>query len=154
MTLFRADIEDIAPGTHWKAKPATREEIIALAEFPTERLPLAADDRAEEMAMANLVLVEDLKVKEFRPVPFEIYAKSGAMRISGRILEFPEGLRNSNLVCFLDIGRPRPLSPSRYEWNEETGDFLVEFEVKRGGEGKLRIDAKINQHVKGLIVSL
>ena len=124
---LRADIIKKAPGTRWTQEPVTFDKILALAEFAPEKLPLAADDRDGRRAVANLAMVKDGKIREFRPVPLEIYGMSGAVKISGRITGLPENIEGSGIMCFLQIEGREALPPINQEWNEETGDFLAEF---------------------------
>ena len=116
----------------------TPEEALALGEFPPDQLPLAAADQTKEEKTANLIRMKDGVVHAFDPLGLEIYGRSGALTISGRILGFPEKMEGSTLICFLDVNGQKPLSPLRHEWKEETGDFLVEFNLEEGLKGRLK----------------
>jgi len=135
---LRDAVRKIVPGTRWQREPMTREEALALAELPPEQLPLAAGDQTKERRTANFVWVKDGVVQAVDPRGLEIYGQSGALTISGRILGHPEKMKGSALICFLDVGGQQPLSPVRYEWEEETGDFLVEFKFEEGLKGRLK----------------
>ena len=129
---------NIVSGTRWQREPMTREEALALAEFPPEQIPLAAGDETEEKKTANLILIKDGVIQAIDPVGLKIYHQIGALTLSGRILGLPDKLENSDLVFFLDISGQKPVPPVKYEWKEETGDFLLEFKLEEGLKGKLK----------------
>jgi len=135
---LRTAIETVTPGSYWEKEPKSRDEILALVQLPSEKLPLAADDKTQEKLSANLVRLEEGRVKSIAPVPVEIHRKSGEITLSGRICELPESLINSHLICILDPEGMSPVSPVRHEWNEETGDFAVEFRLQKNVESHLR----------------
>lgn len=116
------------PGTRWKRPPLSREEVLALAELPMERLPLAAARWKGQRTSANLIRMEGGRVTAIDPVTLEIHGQSGALNLSGRISDLPGNLTNSRFICFLDPEAGEPLAPVRQEWDEATGDFLIEFD--------------------------
>ena len=126
------------PGTRWKRAPTSREEVLALADLPIERLPLAASDRKEQRTSVNLVRIKGGEVTAIDPVALEIHGQSGTLTLSGRIADLPGDLRNSRFICFLDLERRDPLSPVRHEWDEATGDFLIEFNYSEDVKWRLR----------------
>ena len=134
----RDAVHNTVPGARWQREPLTHEEALALAEFPQDRLPLAAADQTRERITANFIRIKDGAVQAFDPLELEIYGRSGTLTISGRILGLPASIKGSTLICFLDVGARTPLSPAKYEWREETGDFIVEFQMEKGLEGGLR----------------
>lgn len=131
-------VEKAMPGTCWPFRPRTREEALAMAELPLEELPLAAEDRELETGTATLFMLRQGAVTGVKPLVLQVYGRSGGLKISGRISGLPKGVFGSDLVCLLDVGKESPLVPTRYEWREETGDFLAEFEAGEGTRGRLR----------------
>lgn len=124
-------IRSATPGTRWKRVPLTPEEAFALAALPAETLPLAAEDGTGRMTTANLVRLEAGRVKSITPVHMEIHGHSEALILSGRIRLLPGECSDSRLICFLEPEGEPPMSPVKYQWKEETGDFMVEFSWHR-----------------------
>ncbi len=120
-------IRTAVPGTHWKKLPLSPEEACALAELPAERLPLAAEDQITHKTTANLIRMEADRVKSVTPIAMELYGRSGELTLSGRIHGLPEDFDHSRFICFLEPEGCKSVSPARCEWNEETGDFIVDF---------------------------
>lgn len=123
---FRRMIRSAAPGTRWKRAPLSPEEAFAMAELPVENLPLAAD-MTGNIKTANLVRMVAGSVDAITPVRMELHGQSGHLTLSGRVHLLPGEFHGSRLVCFLDPEDGPPVLPVSCEWNEETGDFMVEF---------------------------
>lgn len=136
--VLRDAVCRVAPGTCWRRKTPSAEEVLAFAELPTERLALAAGEITGERTTANLVRVKHGAVWSVESVDVEIYGRSGALTVSGRILGLPEQVEDAALMCFLVVSDDKALSPVRYEWKKETGDFLVEFRSEEGLKGTLK----------------
>ena len=107
--------------------------------LPAERLPLAADEKTAKRTSANLVRIIEGEVESITPIPLEIHGQRGALTVSGRIIDLPENLKNSRLICFLDQEGRDPQPPIRYEWKEETGDFLIEFQSQEDVAWRLKL---------------
>jgi hypothetical protein len=116
------------PGTRWKRPHLSREEVLALAELPMERLPLAAARWKGQSTSANLIRIEGGRVTAIDPITLEIHGQSDALSLSGRVVDLPGDVKDSRFICFLDVEGGKPLAPVRQEWDEATGDFLIEFD--------------------------
>ena len=126
------------PGTRWKRPPLSREEVLALAELPMERLPLAAARLNGQRTSANLIRIEGGRVTAIDPITLEIYGQSDAFSLSGRVVNLPGDLKDSRFICFLDPEGGEPLAPVRQEWDEATGDFLIEFDCSEDVRWRLK----------------
>jgi len=126
------------PGTRWKRPPLSREEVLALAELPIERLPLAAAPWKGQSTSANLIRMEGGRVTAIDPIALEIHGQSGALSLSGRVVDLPGDLKDSRFICLLDLEGRQPLAPVRDEWDEATGDFLVDFCYSEDVEWRLK----------------
>jgi len=126
-TRIQEMIRTAVPGTGWKRLPRSLEEAFAMAELPVEHLPLAAADEIENRTTANLVRLDADRVKSISPLIMELYGQSGTLILSGRIHDLPKGLNHARFIGFLKPEGEPPISPIRREWNEETGDFIIEF---------------------------
>lgn len=136
---IRELIRTAVPGTGWKSLPRSFEEAFAMADLPAEHLPLAAADKIPNRTTANLVCMDADRVKSISPVIMELYGQSGSLMLSGRIHDLPKGLNNARFICFLKPESEPPISPIRCEWNEETGDFIIEFSYGRNITWHLKV---------------
>jgi hypothetical protein len=131
-------IRRVIPGADWKRPCLSREEVLALLELPPERLPLAADERAVERFSVNGIRLKGGEVASIEPFPMEIHGQSGSLILSGRVRGLPVALKHSEFICFLDLKGIGALSPARYEWKEQTGDFLIEFQMQEDVPWRLK----------------
>lgn len=138
---LRHSMREIVPGIRWPKQADTAEMILATARFPTAHLRLAANHTDQTKSTANLVGVEQGKIKRLEPVPMVIYGSgpddSDHFTIDGRVLEIPAGLSGSQFVCFLLPKKGDPIVPEDCRWDENTGSFLACFEGVLKLEGEL-----------------
>jgi|GEM_PF-583079 len=139
---LRDSIKEKAPGTRWARESITMEEALVLAQLPQEQLALAADETDRRTFPANLILLQDGRIKTFKPIRFEIFSEqlvSGGMETSGRVFELPENLSGSMLLCLFEVEGQRAVASTECEWDETTGSFFAEFKIEGDAEGKMAL---------------
>ncbi|MBW2109118.1 MAG: hypothetical protein JRI36_10705 [Deltaproteobacteria bacterium] len=139
---LRDAITKVSPGVAWADPgPHSLDEALVLANFPDERLPLAAAEPDQETVTAKIVTVKTGAIWSFEPVPTRIIAKSGqddALTISGQIVGLPPAKPRRLLCVWVDPGGT-PRRPEDLSWDETTGHFLVSFSGADPARGHMEL---------------
>jgi hypothetical protein len=116
-----------APRIRWIDMAPGLEGLLAAA--TPEPVPLAAADPESPISRANLVILREGRIADFRAVPMETAepARMGpTLGISGRVLDLPATGRAAGLLAFLK--RPDHCRrPATVHWNGADGRFYLEF---------------------------
>lgn len=134
---LQKELKKRVPGLRWPVKPGDLEEVLILARFPDEALPMAAKDEAIETTTVNLVVFEKGEVRELMPLRAEIMKRDRGVSISGQVLDLPGALKGSRLMCRFVPAGGRAISPRRVVWEAESGNFMAEFDTEAVMEGRL-----------------
>jgi len=138
----RRAMRRVEKGIRWPFELKSVEEALALAHFPPEALPLAAEERPRKSFVAKLLFTKGGEISEVKPVTGEVFRENPVVEgwaMSGRIYGMPEGSSGSQIFLFFEVRGERPLPASDWEWDEETGDFYAVFETKPAGERNLEV---------------
>jgi hypothetical protein len=126
----RDAVKALDPAVFWHHPPRTVLDVLLLARLPDERLPLAAADGSEAGNFAALYMLHNGRIAALSPLGFQIFGdvhSRGLRTLSGRIRGGSQELSGSDLICLCVISGGETISPSRLEWDDETGEFYAEF---------------------------
>jgi hypothetical protein len=125
-----AAIQAVSPGAFWHAPPDDALEAFLLAQLPDEMLPLAAADNTEPGGFASLYMRHKGYVISLSPLHFRVHAEmrgENIRAVSGCIQGGSQELSGTDLICMYETQHGGKISPSRLVWNDESGDFYIEF---------------------------
>lgn len=128
-----------APRTRFPDLAAGLENLLAAA-MPRPTALLAADE-PQPISHANMVVLREGRIADFRPVrvetsdPVPVGRKLG---FSGRVLELPETGKSFGLLAGL-LRRDRFQKPDTVKWNDAEGWFYLEFDDPPHPPGSLAI---------------
>ena len=122
---------EMVPGLTWPHEPKTPEEALLGAEFPGDRLPLAAKEPGAKAGVAVCATISGGRVKGFSPLLFEEFLTQRAgvkLFVSGRVRLPAVSVRGSELWGLLTVKDGSNVSPGRVEWDDAVGSFYLEFD--------------------------
>lgn len=125
-------LDRIAPDGYLEAAPDDPLAALAALRFPPERLPLAAEDADGPVLSVNLITFKGKNLASASPLPARIFDRmrtADVLTVDGRVADLPGDLSGSRFFAFLTTGSKAFLSPAFQEWDEETGSFLVRFDL-------------------------
>jgi len=125
-----AAVRSAVPDMTWHRSPETPDEVIALARFAPDRLPLAAADADQNRFPAKLVFLEAGRIREIRPVQAVILGDESSTEgrtISGRITDLPADLTVSAVSIRLRLDNGRLIRAVDEDWDHGSGSFFAEF---------------------------
>lgn len=139
-----AAVRQIISGVTWPMGPPKKlEQVLPLARFPVERLPLAAKDEHEAYIWAKRVEVRQGRIASLRPVRVRIldrrFERAGRLVVSGRVEELSNDSTEKTLVCLWVTVEGQIRAPEGLDWDEATGYFAVVFDVDDPAAGRLEI---------------
>ena len=129
---LKSRISNIVDGVQWRRDPESFQDVLVLARLPEARFKLAASVSEIRQAYANLAIFSDEKLKDFRPALMEIYKEEkdeeGLYTVDGRVSGLPEGIRESEIYCYLEIPGGELVPPSYVKLDHKTGSFIARFQ--------------------------
>lgn len=136
---LRQALDSTVSGLRWPETATGTNALLAAAQ--PGPAPLAAAGASPEKLQANLVILRENRLRDFRPVPVESAEPvwmDGDLGFSGRVLELPERGRSAGILAFLK--RPHfSQPPASADWDAAEGRFYVEFENPPHPPGELAL---------------
>lgn len=145
-------LDRIAPDACLEDAPDDPITALAALRFRPERLPLAAEDADSPVLFANLITLKSGELETVAPLPARIFDRSvdgDRLTMDGRIADLPRPMTGSRLFAFWKPGSKTFLSPDLLEWDEETGSFLVQFNLPDRDAGGVLCMAVVHGVVEG-----
>jgi hypothetical protein len=135
-------IQKSAKVIRFPRRTAGLEETLAAAKFPPEAYAkaAAAPDDERERIPANLVVLFNGKIKEFKPIQGIITARThgkDALSVGGAFPALPALGTDPRLACFYWSKATGAMVPDAMHWEVMTGTFFAKFKVDTPGEGTL-----------------
>lgn len=125
-------LDRIAPDAYLEEMPEEAPAVLSALRFPPERLPLAAEDADSPVLFANLITLKGGELEKVAPLPARIFDRSmdaDRLTMDGRIADLPRPMTGSRFFAFWKPETGPFLPPALLEWDEETGSFLVRFNL-------------------------
>lgn len=139
----RRAVEQKAQGICWDFPPKDTDQVLALARFSDDRMPLAASEKS--MRPANLVVLREGEMSHFAPLQLTLLARTGNLTVGGCISPLPKGSPNSRLICYLCKKGIEPVPSASHRWDSLTGNFTASFDVPEGFEGEIRAAVVVSE---------
>ena len=137
---LRADIRNKAKIIEFPRTPASFEETLASAKFPADVYAKAAAADERESIPANMVVLRNGRVYDFKPIYGIITSKmhtEEGLNISGAFPLIPEFARNPRMICFYWSKATGAMVPDNMHWEVSSGVFAAKFKTAHPDDGIL-----------------
>lgn len=120
------------PGTTWRQASLNGRQVAALARFPDEFLPLAADEKEMVQWPATVITLSKEGIKDVYIAACEITAEirtEDGLEMTGRVRDLPSAGISSEVVVLLESRDGDVIEPETVDWEQRTGLFFARFPV-------------------------
>ena len=137
---LQKDIRKSVKVISFPRKAKNLEETLASAKFPTDAYAKAAADDDRESIPTNLVVLQNGKITDFKPIQGIVTSKirsETSLKISGAFPQIDDIARNPRMICFYWSKATGAIVPDDMNWEASSGMFYAKFITGLQGDEKL-----------------